>query len=61
MRVPFRRRKPRPVLVWLLYADGHEHTVGPMDPLSAEVFLALRIAPNPYYNGHVVKRARIIY
>ncbi len=54
------RRKSPQVLVWVLYDDGHEAMIGPMDRFAAEAFLAVKLAQMPYYSGHLVRKARII-
>ena len=59
-----RRRVRRPgrgaVCVHLRYADGGSATLGPMTRDAADLFLALRVAPDGAHAGRRVASARIV-
>lgn len=59
LRALFRRRRSD-TYVLLIYEDGGQYSVGPMDRYTAEVFMATRLAPNPYYGGRRVASSRLV-
>lgn len=57
---PFRRKRVPKAHVVLRFSDGGTAMLGPMDEFVAEIFLAHRLAADPFYGGRRVAGSRIV-